>query len=169
MIRTLLVVGCLVLLAVCLYAMRRGWVRRGDRQSWLPAPADVPVELSAPLLAPLTGLYVGMTTTRSWQDRIVAHGLGLRANATATLHAQGLLIEREGADPVFIPVGSFVSAGVGAGLAGKVMGAGGLLIVRWALVDHEGTATELDTGLRSDDKTVYPAWVREIEKMGVSA
>jgi hypothetical protein len=43
------------------------------------------------------------------------------------------------------------------GLAGNVMGQGGLLVLRWRL-----GPVEMDTGFRADDKTTYPAWVQAI-------
>ena len=39
-----------------------------------------------------------------------------------------------------------------------MVGSGGLLVLRW----RHGE-TDLDTGLRADDKTVYPDWVTAIE------
>jgi hypothetical protein len=38
-----------------------------------------------------------------------------------------------------------------------VTGAGGLLVLRWRLGEHE-----VDTGFRADDKSVYPSWVRTL-------
>ena len=75
-----------------------------------------------------------------------------------TLHASGLLIDRAGSTPVFVPRSDLLGARLAPGLAGKVVGEGGLLVVRWRLGD-----AELDTGVRADDKTSYPQWVRMIE------
>lgn len=154
MTRLLLVLATVAVFALALWGMRRGWLARGRRQGDLESPPTVPAVLGAPLLEPLAGLYVGSTMARSWQDRIVAGGLGVRADATATLHAQGLVIQRQGSEPVFVPAGSIVEASLAPGLAGKVVGAGGLLVVRWSLGGEQ-----IDTGLRADDKTRYPEWV----------
>jgi hypothetical protein len=159
-IRTLLVLGCLIFFGLCLLAMWTGWKHRGGRQSALAARPIAPSELGLPKMAPMTGLYVGTTTADNWQDRVVVEGLGVRASCTATLTDAGLLIDRVGAEPIFIPAASLVSSGLGSGLAGKVMGPGGLLVIRWTL---GGVA--LDTGLRGDDKSVYPAWVNELDEM----
>ena len=112
-----------------------------------------------PIAAPLAGVFVGTTYAASWQDRVAAHGLSTRSNMTATLSESGVLIDREGADAIFIPTASIVEARLAPGLAGKVVGAGGLLVVRWRL-----GAAELDTGLRGDDKPVYVEWVRAINE-----
>lgn len=160
MIRALLVAACLVFFAVCLVGMRRGWRNRGRRQVALPDLPPAPTQLAEPLVEPISGLYVGSTHAGQWQNRVVAHGLGARADAWTTLTAAGVMIDRSGAAPIFIAAPDIVSVGVGAGLAGKVMGPGGLLIIRWRL-----GRVELDTGLRADDKSVYPAWVDAIDAL----
>lgn len=175
MIRLLIVLACVAFFAVCLGGMRLGWVHRARRQSDLPALAVAPADPGPPLAPPMTGLYVGTTAAEHWQDRVVARSLGLRADATATLTTAGLVIDRVGADPVFIPAGSIVGAGLGSGLAGKVVGPGGLLIVRWRPGGAAGTgdaeseadsdAGELDTGLRADDKSLYPDWVAALDRL----
>jgi hypothetical protein len=154
MTRLLLVLAAIALFALALWGMRRGWLARGRRQGDLDSPPQPPADLGAMLLGPLTGLYVGSTMAGSWQDRIVAGGLGVRADATATLHTAGVLIERQASEPVFIPAASIVEASLAPGLAGKVVGAGGLLVIRWTLGGEQ-----IDTGLRADDKTRYPEWV----------
>ena len=160
MTRLLIVLACVAFFASCLVAMRLGWSHRGRRQAELPRPTAAPADVGPALLPPAGGLYVGSTSAEHWQDRVVAHGLGVRAAATATLTAAGLLIDRVGAEDVFIPAASIVGAGLGAGLAGKVIGPGGLLVVRWRVGNGPG---ELDTGLRFDDKSAYPDWVSAID------
>jgi hypothetical protein len=67
------------------------------------------------------------------------------------------LCDRQGSDAVFVPRTARAGARVAAGVAGKVMGDGGLLVLRRRL-----GAAELDTGFLADDKTRCPAWVRAI-------
>lgn len=155
MIRFLLVVLCLAAVAVAVAAMRAGWRNRARSQSYLPPVPDVPGGLGAPLAPVLRGLYVGTVFAPSWQDRVVHGGLGLRAETSAVLHPQGVRVERVGAPPVFIPAGAVSGVRLESGLAGKVVGAGGLLVIDWRLGD-----AALATGLRADDKSVYPEWVR---------
>ena len=157
MTRALLVVLWVAVLALALAAMLRGWRNRLRAQAGLPALPAVPDELDAALLGPASGLYVGTTFATSWQDRVLHDGLGERAEATATLYPSGLLLDRQGAAAVFVPRAALVGARLAAGLAGKVMGAGGLLAIAWRLGD-----AVLDTGFRADDKTVYPQWVRTL-------
>jgi hypothetical protein len=157
-IRTLLVVACVVFVVLALLGMRLGWRNRERRQSSLPALPAVPADLANPLLHS-SGVYVGTTFATSWQDRVVAAGLGRRAAAEAVLYPSGLLLDRAADDPVFLPADDWVEARLAPGVAGKVTGAGGLLVVRWRLGENE-----LDTGFRADDKTSYPAWVRAINE-----
>jgi hypothetical protein len=156
MTRALLVLLCLVLLAVALLGMRRGWRNRLDGQRELPPLPPVPADLGEPELTG-TGLYVGTTFARSWQDRVLHGRLGERAETVAALHPAGLLLDRQGSPAVFVPRTAWVEARLAPGLAGKVMGEGGLLVLRWRLGE-----AEVDTGFRADDKTTYPAWVRAI-------
>jgi hypothetical protein len=159
MTRAFLVLACAIALGLLLVGLRQGWRNRGRRQAGLGALPAAPAGLGAPLLEPQTGLYVGTTYAASWQDRVVHAGLGIRAAATASLHSEGVLIDRQGADAIFLPAGDVIEARLAPGLAGTVVGAGGLLVVQWRLGD-----AVLDTGFRADDKTSYPSWVRAISK-----
>jgi hypothetical protein len=161
MIRTLLVVLCLAFVVLAVLGMRRGWRNRLARQAHLPPLPDIPKELGTPRLT-ATGLYVGSTFAGSWQDRVVHGGLGERADATLALHRAGLHIERTGSEPIFVPRRLWRGARLAPGLAGKVVGEGGLLVLRWQL----GPAL-VDTGFRADDKTTYPQWVAAMN--GVNA
>jgi hypothetical protein len=157
MIRVLLVILCVAFFCFALWGMRIGWRHRAARQSDLAPLPLVPSAVSDSILGDLEGVYVGSTYAGRWQDRIAAQGLGIRSNATASLSDAGVLIDREGAPAIFIPTESIIDAHLAPGLAGKVVGAGGLLVIRWRL-----GAAELDTGLRGDDKSAYPQWVRTI-------
>jgi hypothetical protein len=161
MTRALLVLACLVLVVLVLAGMRLGWRNRARRQESLPPLPAAPQELGTPRLPAAAGTYVGTTFASSWQDRVVHGGLGRRAAATLALYDRGAMIDRSGEEPVFVPAGDLVAARLAPALAGKVMGAGGLLVLRWRLGEHE-----LDTGFRADDKSVYPSWVRTLTRSG---
>lgn len=59
--------------------------------------------------------------------------------------------------PIWIPQDSIRAIRTERGLAGKVMTKDGVLVIRWELP----SGTEIDTGFRGDDKSVYPAWTHE--------
>ena len=164
MIRLLLVLAVLVFFALCAAGMWFGWRGRARRQAAFlpdfpqpPAWVGEPTEDATPpkdLLDPQTGVYVGSTIAGDWQNRIAVGDIGFRAAARIKLTKQGLLIDRTGASPLWIPADSLVSARTDRALAGKVMGIAGLLVVRWRLGDQQ-----IDSGFRGDDKTSYSAWV----------
>jgi hypothetical protein len=81
--------------------------------------------------------------------------LGFRATGALSRWERGILLDLDGASPIFIPTESIRAVRTERGLAGKVMTRDGVLVIRWELP----TGTEIDTGFRGDDKTVYPAWV----------
>jgi hypothetical protein len=160
MTRFVLVLLCLAMVLLAVAGMRRGWRARARRQAHLPAPPTVPVDLGAEVLPAVTGLYVGTAFATSWQDRVVHAGLGARAAATLRLYASGVVVDRVGEQPIFIPSAGISGARLAPGLAGRVVGVGGLLVVTWRLGD-----ALLDTGFRADDKTAYPAWVRALSAL----
>lgn len=155
--RALWVVLCIALWALFVYLMYRGWRNRGARQAGLIGELPpVPAEPGAQVLEPTTGLYLGSTMAPSWQDRIAVGDLGFRSAAELTRFEHGILLERDGASAIWIPEESITAIRTERGHAGKVMTEDGVLVIRWVLP----TGTEIDTGFRGDDKTVYPAWAR---------
>jgi hypothetical protein len=153
--RTLWVAALVVLFVLCLGLMYRAWWRkaRGQAASIGELPS-VPAELGAQLLEPTTGLYTGTTLAPSWQNRVAVGDLGFRATAELTRFERGILLERQGGTTIWIPQESVTAVRTERGHAGKVMTQGGVLVIRWTLP----TGTEVDTGFRGDDKTVYSAW-----------
>ena len=168
MIRVLLVVGCVLFFALCVSGMWLGWRGRARRQSAVLAAFPSPpawasaedAERPKDLVEPAGGVYVGSTIAGDWQNRIAIGDIGFRAAATMSLHPEGLLIERTGASPLWIPADALVSARTDRALAGKVMGIEGLFVVRWQLGDQQ-----IDSGLRGDDKNSYAAWVDAVSAL----
>ncbi|MEE2056196.1 PH-like domain-containing protein [Rhodococcus artemisiae] len=156
--RILLTLAFVALWVVLVLLMWKGWRGRARRQAdavgELPA---LPEDLGGELIAPSTGLYVGSTLAPSWQDRIAVGDLGHRAESELSRHTKGILLSRTGETPIWIPQDSIRAIRTERGLAGKVMTKDGVLVIRWELP----SGTEIDTGFRGDDKSVYPAWTRE--------
>lgn len=153
--KVLLILGCVALWALLIGLMYRGWKRRAVRQTVLVGELpEVPREYGDQLTDPATGLYVGSTLAPSWQNRIAVGDLGFRSKAEITRFEHGALLERSGATDIWIPAASITAIRTERGLAGKVMSADGLLVIRWKLP----TGVEIDTGFRADDKTIYPVW-----------
>ncbi|WP_024805482.1 hypothetical protein [Nocardia sp. BMG51109] len=153
--RTLWVLALFVLFLLCLWLMYRAWRKRARRQaSSIGELPPVPADLGAQLLEPTSGLYLGSTLAPSWIQRITVGDLGFRATAELTRFERGILLERQGSAAIWIPQESISVVRTERGHAGKVMTEDGVLVIRWTLP----TGTEVDTGFRGDDKTVYPAW-----------
>ncbi len=142
--------------------MLRGWRRRSERQAEmigaLPALPDL---LGPAVVAPTRGLYVGSTIAPDWLERVTAGDLGYRCKAVLTRYPEGILLERSGTGPLWMPADALLGLRTEQALAGKVIpgrygadAAGGLLVIRWRLP----SGTEIDTGFRGDDRRDYEQW-----------
>ena len=143
--RVLLTLLLLGLLAGLYWLMFRGWRRRVARQQYLPVPASArpgPVrQPPAESAEAVEGVYASTTTSGNWLDRIAAHGLGVRSNAWVQVQPDGVFIAREAAPDLFIPAADLRGAALAPGIAGKVTGGEGVLLITWQLGDQR-----LDTG-----------------------
>ncbi|OUM45240.1 Uncharacterised protein [Arthrobacter agilis] len=137
----------IVLVIVALMAL--GWRNRLRRQSDVPPPPDVPADAGR-VLYEADGQYVATTTAGDWLDRIAVHGLGLRGNAVASVHPDGVLFTRTGARAVFVPREQLLSVQLAAGMTGKFVEKEGLVVVTWRLgTDPSGQERRVDTGFRT--------------------
>ncbi|MBO0610154.1 PH-like domain-containing protein [Myceligenerans salitolerans] len=150
-----------------LYLVLTGRRRLASRtRAVVPVPPPVPAEVAASLAGALTGgpvpvfgpveaTYVSSTLHGDWLARVGAHQLGDRALARVSVLDSGVLVEREGTRDVWIPVGAIRSAQLAPGMAGKYVGADGLVVVSWAVSgDDAGEGSVLlDTGLRTRHAT----------------
>lgn len=139
--------------------MRRGWLSRSRRQADLPAPPPPPPDPGPPL-AEAEGVYVGTVLTEHWLERVVPHGLGARAGATLHVHASGLLLDRDGSPPLWVPAASLRSCRRDTGLAGRVTETGGLVVWTWTL-----GGTVLDSGFRPRYAADTDALVRAVDSL----
>lgn len=154
--RVLLTLAMVVLVALAFWGLYRGWQSRMRRQADIAVLPAVPADPGDDLTPPLAGVYVSTTRAGSWQDRIVAQGLGVRDRALVRATTGGVLIERESEEPLFLPRASLRAIGTAPGIAGKVMGqAAGVLLLTWDL-----SGTELDSGVRADDPDEQQVWLQ---------
>ncbi|MCQ9366886.1 ABC transporter permease [Brevibacterium sp. 50QC2O2] len=119
-----------------------GWRGRQHRQAGIAAPAAPPAGYTAEL-TPVPGMYVATTHAGENLERINVHALGVRTNGALFVGDQGVAIEREGADDIFIPAAAVEQAHAGSGMIGKFVERDGLIIIRWNL-----GGTRVDTGFR---------------------
>ncbi|ETW24300.1 transporter, partial [Mycobacterium gastri 'Wayne'] len=98
-----------VTIAVVIALMMRGWRRRSQQQAELIGELpDVPDDLG-PASVTTRGIYVGCTLSPAWNDRVTAGDLGYRSKAVLTRHRDGILLERVGAQSVWIPLQSITA------------------------------------------------------------
>ena len=148
-----------LLIAVVLQAMMRGWRRRAQRQAELVgALPPLPDTVSQPVVPATEGLYVGSTLAPSWHDRIAVGDLGYRTKAVLTRYPEGIMLQRSGAGPIWIPHDAVSAIRTERGMVGKAMTHDGILAIRWRLP----SGAEIDTGFRADDRTTYQRWLEEM-------
>lgn len=132
---------------VLLWGMRAGWRARTRRSATLvPALPSAPADLGAERLGPVDATYVSTTRAGDWLDRVTAQGLGVRSPAQVAVFDAGVRITRQGATDLFVPATALRGASAAPGMAGKVVGGEGLVVLTWQAdaADPRG----LDTGLR---------------------
>ena len=144
------------------WLMWRGYQRRAGRQADLPQPASVPPGELDPDEA-VEGIYASTTTHGDWLDRIAVHGLGVRSNATVTVTGEGVFFAREAAPDVFIPTADLVGAELAPGIAGKVTGGDGVVLVTWRLGERT-----LDTGFHPRAKAERERLVEAVNALSGS-
>ncbi|MDR7380680.1 hypothetical protein [Promicromonospora iranensis] len=146
-----LLVACAIFLV--LYVTLIGRRRLAQRTTTLvPRPPAVPGpdHVGPVRFGPLEAVYVSTTLHGDWLARVGAHGLGDRSNCLVSVHDGGVLVEREGAEDLWVPVNAIRSAGLAPGMAGKYVGADGLVVLTWAVPEADDVAAALvDTGLRT--------------------
>lgn len=153
-----------VIIGAVIGRMLRGWRNRGQRQTDLLGEfPSLPDLLSPAIVAPTRGLYVGSTLGGDWLDRIAVGDLGYRSKAVLTRYPEGILLERSGATPIWMPQEAITAVRAERALAGKVIPGRGrtesaaILAIRWRLP----SGTEIDTGFRGDDRSEYARWIGE--------
>ncbi|WP_448629409.1 PH-like domain-containing protein [Cellulomonas soli] len=135
-----------LLIVLALLGMRAGWRARTRRTADLvPALPSAPADLGSARTESVETVYVSSTRAGDWLDRVTAHDLGERSNAQVQVWDAGVTIAREGTTDVFVPASALRAVGTAPGIAGKVVGRDGLVLVTWQVdpSDERG----LDTGI----------------------
>jgi hypothetical protein len=118
----------------------------------------LPDTVGPALIGATKGLYVGSTIAPSWQDRVAVGDLGFRSKAVLTRYPEGIMLQRTGAGPMWIPDESITAIRTERGIAGKALTHDGILVIRWKLP----SGTEIDTGFRGDDRRELANWTGEV-------
>ncbi|MBJ7338566.1 transporter [Mycolicibacterium sp.] len=156
----LLIIAALLALLIAFFIrqMLRGWLHRAQRQAEMIGSLPPLPDTVGPAIIPATkGLYVGSTIAPSWQDRIAVGDLGFRSKAVITRYPEGIMLQRSGAGPIWIPDEAITAIRTERGIAGKALTHDGILAIRWKLP----SGTEIDTGFRGDDRRELANWTEE--------
>lgn len=147
-----------LLIAFLIRQMMRGWLHRAQRQAELIGTLPpLPDTVGPAIVAATKGLYVGSTLVPHWNDKVAAGDLGFRAKAVMTRYPEGIMLQRTGAGPIWIPDESITAVRTERGIAGKALTHDGILAIRWRLP----SGAEIDTGFRADDRAEYDRWLEE--------
>ncbi|AIY00553.1 hypothetical protein ART_0954 [Arthrobacter sp. PAMC 25486] len=141
----LIVISAVVPLVAIVALMWLGWRGKLKRQAGVAGLPEVPDGLGTAVIS-VPGQYVVTTSTGDWLDRLAVHGLGIRTPGIASVHPDGVVIERRGAQDLFIAKDALTNVGTQAGMAGKFVEKDGLIVISWNLAD-----TEVDTGFRTTE------------------
>jgi ferric-dicitrate binding protein FerR (iron transport regulator) len=159
MTRLLLVAAMLACIGLAVWGMARGWRARAARQAGVTAPMAVPGGLLHQLDAgsAVPGTYVATTSAGDLLDRIVVHDLASLGRADLYVRTEGVLVDRVGEAPLWIPRDSLRAVRLGSGQAQKAYEAGGVILIGWQLGDRE-----VETGFRADDPASHVAAARAV-------
>lgn len=135
----------LLLMVLALVAMLLAWRRRSRAQRGLTLP-PVPADLGA-VVTTAAGLHVATTFADRPLERVVAGGLGFRATATLTVTVGGVLVERAGGAPFFLPRAS-LEAGTASWTLDRGVERDGLTVLAWALVGPDGEPVPVESSFR---------------------
>ncbi len=147
-----------VLIGFFIRQILRGWRHRMERQVELIGNLpSLPDTVGPVLTGPTKGLYVGSTVAPNWNDRIAAAGLGFRSKGVLTRYPEGIMVQRSGIGPIWIPDELIQAIRSERAITGKALTHDGIIAVRWRLP----SGTEIDTGFRADDRGEVKNWVKE--------
>ena len=152
-VTSVIFVGLLVLLVAL------GWRARKRRQADVPVPPPFPEDPGSERFR-AEGQYVTTTSAGDWLDRIAVHGLGIRTRADAVVCDGGVLFDRAGSGPLWIPAADLAEVRLGSGMAGKFVERDGLVVLEWRLGEKS-----LDTGFRTRRPEEKAALVAAIEDL----
>jgi hypothetical protein len=142
LVASLIMAALLVLLiAFVIQMMMRAWRGRARRQAELIGTLPpVPDTVGSPIVEPTRGV-----------------DLGYRSKAVLTRYPEGIMVQRSGASPIWIPQESIAAVRTERGMVGKAMTTNGILAIRWRLP----SGAEIDLGFRGNDRGEYTRWLPE--------
>jgi hypothetical protein len=142
------VIITLAILVAAWIGMYASWRRRKRRQGAI-TQGVAPTEFGTPALS-VDGLYLATTFAGRPLDRVVAGDLGFRARATVTVTDLGVLLDRDGAQPIFVPKQEVAGAGVATWTIDRAVERNGLTVLGWAMHDGGAASVPVESSFRID-------------------
>ncbi|MFN8126910.1 MAG: hypothetical protein U0R64_10440 [Candidatus Nanopelagicales bacterium] len=155
-LRLLLVALTLAVITGALALLRLGWrrrARRQDRQLPRPSAAGGPGVDTA-----VVGKYLGTVPVGRLTERLVAAG-GV-ARADVQVGAAGVRLDREGAEPLWVPRDALTSVATVPGFLQRYYGRHGVLLINW-----RWDGDEVSSGVWFTDRHDHERVAAAVERM----
>lgn len=139
-------VALLLVAVLVIRSMLRGRLRgMRSRSTDIGGLPPLPEAVGDPVIPPATGRYVGSALGPGRLARIADHDE--LDEAVLTRYAEGIMVERSGSRPIWIPAESIVA----------ILTEDQTLTIRWRLP----SGMQVDTGFRGDDRRKIADWLKE--------
>ena len=152
-------ISAVVFVFLVVVAVRAWRARITQQQASFSKPLEA-LEFFGEHLASASGLYVATTFAMNHLERIAAYGLGARGVAQILVFSEGLLIIRNGENPIAIDRANLQGANLGQTTIDKSVEPGGLLQIDW-----NQDEVKLTTHLRITDSPIRDTVFNEISKI----
>ena len=150
MLMALLMIA-MALFLIALWVIRsimRGRLRHARmRAPQIGGLPPMPATLGSPVIPATTGRYIGSNFAPRRLDRVAAGDLEDFERAVLTRYPEGIMLERSGSRPIWVPGDSITS----------IRTEDEMLTIRWKLP----SGMEVETGFRADDDRTYAGWLEE--------
>jgi hypothetical protein len=135
--------------------MWRSWQRRSRRDRALTAGYPLPVgdaSTAEPVvLATAEAYYVATTPRDAPLERLAIPGLGFRARAALTVTEQGVTLDLDGNEPLFVPGEAIDEVGAAQIAIDRVVETDGLVRLSWRLNTPSADRRDVDSFFRIID------------------
>lgn len=139
----------LLIIALAVVGMRRGWKGKAKKFAELVAPESALPTDAHLLCGPLEARFAGTTTHGNWLDRVTVFDLGTPRGVAVSLYQEGLWLTDSDTFSLWIPKSAITKITTSRGLAGDVVEPDGMIIIEWALAQTaESQVMALDSGIR---------------------
>lgn len=140
--------------------MARSWRKRSARDSTLAAGYAFPAETATPAGAQSSSttdapvFYVATTPRERPLERLAIRGLGFRARGVLAVRVDGVIIDLDGEQPVFVPASAIETLTKASFAIDRGVETDGLVVVGWRLAGSGGVAESSTTSTSPTRSTI---------------